>query len=292
MDIESGLGDAPPTNILIVPLKNDNNVLGVIEIASFSEFNKNEVIFIETIAENIASTLETTKITDKTSKLLEESQKQSLELAMRDTEMSEKIEELKELQKQTSKSETEMTSLILAVDKVLYKLEISLSGKIYFANKLLTNKLNYDSKGKKISEIVSNTNIEEIIKKTEKNISVPCNLNFLTKDNKTIKTQSIFSPIKNERGRISKILILANDISKIYNLEKENTLLTSEIEQQQLHLLNFNEEKEQNISKYKTEKENTINKLEKHLKKEKLILEKFETSIDKKYSKWLSSFNS
>jgi len=291
MDIESGLGEAPPTNILIVPLKNDNNILGVIEIASFSEFKKNEVLFIETIAENIASTLETTKITDKTAKLLEESQKQSQELAMRDAEMSEKIEELKELQKQTSKSETEMTSLILAVDKVLYKLEISLSGKISFANKLLTNKLNYNSEGKKLSEIVDNTNIEEIIKKTEKGISVPVNLNLLTSDNKTIKTQSIFSPIKNERGRISKILILANDISKIYNLEKENTLLTTEIEQQQLHLLNINEEKEQSINKYKSEKENTTNKLEKHLKKEKLILEKFETNVDKKYSKWLSSFN-
>lgn len=292
MDIESGLGEAPPTNILIVPLKNNNNILGVIEIASFTEFKKNEVIFIETIAENIASTLETTKITDKTAKLLEDSQKQSQELAIRDAEMSEKIAELRELQKQTSKSKTEMTSLILAVDKVLFKLEISLSGKISFANKILTNKLKYDIKGKKISEIVSNTDIEELVKKVEKDTSVQCNLNIRTKDNKTIKTQAFFSPIKNERGRISKILILANDISNVYNLEKDNLLLTTEVETQKTHLLNINEEKEQYINKYKSETEVKVNELNKLLKKEKIVLKKHETKIDKKYYKWLASFNS
>ena len=103
----------------------------IIEIASFNKFNNNEVQFIENIAEDIASTLETTKISDRTSDLLEESQKKSDELAMRDSEMSEKIDELRVAQKETRRSETEMSSLITAVDKVLFKLELSkLKGKV------------------------------------------------------------------------------------------------------------------------------------------------------------------
>ncbi|NPA44391.1 MAG: GAF domain-containing protein [Chlorobi bacterium] len=293
MDIESGLGEAPPTNILIVPLKKDNNILGVIEIASFNEFKQNEVLFIENIAENIASTLETTKITDKTAMLLEESQKQSLELAMRDAEMSEKIAELRELQKQTSKSETEMTSLILAVDKVLFKIELSLSGKISFANPLLTKKLNYDITGNKLSEITKekdSSKIADILKKVENNETVQTELNLLTSDKKTIKTLAIFSPVKNEKGRISKVLILANDISSIAELSKENSLLTTEIEKQQLHLLNINEEKENNIKEYKEEAEKTKNKLKKLIEKEALIKEKHQKGVDKKYQDWLASF--
>jgi len=295
MDIESGLGEAPPTNILIVPLKNDNNILGVIEIASFNEFNKNEVLFLESIAEDIASTLETTKITDKTSMLLEESQKQSVELAMRDAEMSEKIAELKELQKQTSKSETEMTSLILAVDKVLFKIELSLTGKINFANKLLLGKLNYDIKGSKLFEILKEKDeilIKETIKEVESNKSVNIELNFITQDKNIIKTQAILSPIKNEKGRIVKILILANNVSDMSKLSKENAILTTEIEQQQLHLLNINEEKENNIEDYKNEVENSKDKLKKHIDKENIVKEKFEKEIDKKYRKWISSFSS
>jgi len=294
MDIESGLGEAPPTNILIVPLKNDNNILGVIEIASFNEFKKNEVLFIETIAENIASTLETTKITDKTSMLLEESQKQSLELAMRDAEMSEKITELRELQKQTSKSETEMTSLILAVDKVLFKIELSLTGKVNFANKLLTQKLNYDIKGTKLFEITKDKNnslISEAIKKVENNETVQIELNLLNSNKKSIKTQAIFSPIKNEKGRVSKVLVLANDTSDISELKNENTLLTTELEKQQLHLLNINEEKENNIKEYKEEAENTKKELQKLIEKEQIIKDKHQKEIDKKYQKWISSFN-
>lgn len=293
MDIESGLGEAPPTNILIVPLKNDNNILGVIEIASFTEFKQNEVKFIENIAEDIASTLETTKITDKTSSLLEESQRKSQELAMRDAEMSEKIAELKELQKQTSKSETEMTSLILAVDKMLFKIEISMTGKISFANKLLISKLNYDIKGEKLSDILKekdNKKIREALKKVENNETVQMDLNFETDKKNIIKTIATFSPIKNEAGRISKILILAKNISEINELEKENSLLTTEIEKQQLHLLNINDEKENSIQEYKDKADNLKNELKKHTEREKTINSKHENSIDKKYKKWISSF--
>jgi len=297
MEVESGLGEAPPTNILIVPLKTEDNILGVIEIASFNEFNKNEVVFIENIAEDIASTLETTKITDKTSILLEESQKQSEELAMRDAEMSEKIAQLRELQKQTSKSETEMTSLIFAVDKVLFKLELSLTGKISSANRLFLSTLDYndsDIKGKNIIEIVKNqdkTVIKETISKVSSNESIQMKLKFTSKNNEQVKVNSIFSPIKNEKGKIVKILVLAENINTIENLEKHNSLLITELEEQQQHLLNLNNETQDNINEYIIKAEESELNLKKHIEKENKLKEKFETKLDKKYNNWLNDFS-
>lgn len=296
MEIESGLGDAPPKNVLIVPLKTEENILGVIEIASFNEFNKDEVLFIESIADDIASTLETTKITDKTSYLLEESQKKSAELALRDAEMSEKINELKDLQKQTSKSKTEMTSLILAVDKVLFKLEVSIQGKILYANRLLLKKIKLKStelERKTVKDIINPKEIslvKEILKKTSKNETVQQNISFKTKEGQLIKTNAIFSPIKDETGKITKALILGENINSIEEIKQNNKTLSSEIEKQQLLLLSLNEENE-NKNK---EKNQTIKEIKQKLlqsqKIEKSLKEKFESNKDKKYSDWVNSF--
>ena len=57
LTITSGLGDAPPRSILIVPLKLEDEILGVVELASFNIFNPHEIEFVEKIGQTIASTI-------------------------------------------------------------------------------------------------------------------------------------------------------------------------------------------------------------------------------------------
>jgi putative methionine-R-sulfoxide reductase with GAF domain len=79
MEITSGLGGAKPSCLLIVPLKKDDDVLGVIEMASFNLFKPHEVEFVEKVAESIASALITVRLHLQTSQYLERFQQQAEE---------------------------------------------------------------------------------------------------------------------------------------------------------------------------------------------------------------------
>jgi len=64
IEVHTGLGEANPKNLLLIPLVMDNNVLGVLEIASMELFEEYQIDFIERLAQSLAIAIASYRITE------------------------------------------------------------------------------------------------------------------------------------------------------------------------------------------------------------------------------------
>lgn len=93
--ITSGLGKSNPTSILIVPIKLDERVCGIIEIASLNTLKAYQISFLEKLSENLAAMVLSFKSNQKTNNLLKDSQLKADQLSQKEDELKKNLEELK-----------------------------------------------------------------------------------------------------------------------------------------------------------------------------------------------------
>jgi transcriptional regulator with GAF, ATPase, and Fis domain len=105
--ITSGLGDENPRALLIMPLKLNEEIFGVIELAAFKRFEKHEIEFIERVSEIIASSISNLRTTTNIKVLLEKSQQQAEEMRAQEEEMRQNMEELTATQEAMSEKDRE-----------------------------------------------------------------------------------------------------------------------------------------------------------------------------------------
>lgn len=134
LEISSGLGNYRPASLLLCPLKYNDEIYGVIELASFSELLPHHISFVEKISESIASTISSVRINSRTSKLLEESKEQAELLSQQEEEMRQNMEEMQATQEEASIRTGQLEGIIHAIDNTLGTFELDLDGKFINAN--------------------------------------------------------------------------------------------------------------------------------------------------------------
>lgn len=132
--IASGLGGTKPQSILIVPLKLNEEIYGVIELEAFNFFEQYQIEFTEKLGEIIASTIANVKTNIRTNELLNQSKSQADELASQEEEMRQNIEEMQATQEEAAKREAEMSGTLEAIDRVSLIAEYDMKGKIIKIN--------------------------------------------------------------------------------------------------------------------------------------------------------------
>ncbi len=134
-NIVTGLGESKPTSLVIVPLKEEDKIEGIVEIASFKEIAPHEVEFIESIGESIASSLNAGKVNETTKRLLQETQEKAEEMKAQEEELRQNMEELAATQEQMERRNKELEEIQKKFDQERYLLNALLrssNDRIYF----------------------------------------------------------------------------------------------------------------------------------------------------------------
>ena len=105
IQISSGLGEASPRNIVVLPVLFEGEVKAVLELASFDEFDEIQLTFLEQLAESIGIVLNTIAANMRTEELLKQSQALTESLQSQQEELTETNKRLEQQTRSLQKSE-------------------------------------------------------------------------------------------------------------------------------------------------------------------------------------------
>lgn len=234
IEVTSGLGEANPRVLLIVPLKVNDEIHGVLELSSFHPFAEHVVSFVEKVAESIATTISTVKTNMRTTKLLADSQEQADRLSQQEEEMRQNMEELQATQEEASKQAEEFISFSNSVNHTLIRAEFDLNGILLYANLKFLKKLGYTSnsevEGHHISMFISEKDKRQFnevwdgLAKGGKHFEGYMKL--VSKNGKDIWVMATYTCVRDSMQNVEKILFLGIDTTQQQqqNLDHESQI--------------------------------------------------------------------
>lgn len=225
--IVSGLGDAQPNNLIIVPLIFNQKISGMLELASFHKFEEYQVTFLSRIAESIASAVSGLKINERTESLLQQSQEQSKLMKIQEVEMRRNLQEMRRLKEETETKDSEMRGLFRAIDATSLVTQYDKDGTIIRVNSRVIDLLQMSEEeivGKNHADISSFKPDNKDYRKFWEDLRHGQTRNLqesIQTRNKTIWLAETFSPIIDEKGNVQKIINIGLDISSTKILERQ-----------------------------------------------------------------------
>ena len=222
--ITSGLGESTASCIFIVPVKTNDEVAGVIELASFRPLKEFEKQFIFRAAENMASALISSRTTHQIKSLLTDSQQRAEEMRAQEEEMRQNMEELQATQEEMARKQSENENRIKAINESgIAAIEFSLDGIILHANEAFLKLMGYtlqEVQGKHHRIFVDAEHAKSAFylkfwEDLSNGIARPGQFERVTRSGSRVHIQGSYSILRDQSGKPIKILKLATDITSI-----------------------------------------------------------------------------
>ena len=228
VSITSGLGETTPRFVLIAPMMINEEIYGVIELASFNEFLSHHREFITELSENIAATIKTVRDSDTTLHLLNASQQQAEELKAQEEEMRQNMEELQatqeEMQRKSdelNRATSEMQGIIAGIDATMATIEFTPDGTILAANSNFLNAVKYalpDIVGKHHrifapKDVLESEDYKTFWQRLAAGESFTGTFKRVDSTGDTVWLNAIYNPIFNSKGQVAKVVKFATNIT-------------------------------------------------------------------------------
>lgn len=222
--ITSGLGEANPRCVVLVPLVSNDQVYGVLELASFKEIKEAELEFLRKASESVASSIISTRTTEKIKTLLNDSQQRSEELRAQEEEMRQNMEEMQATQEEMARknfeieqSAIESNSILSGINEVLLTLNLSPEGKVLDANDNFLKRGGFTQtqlKGNSIKRFLADESlslVEKIMEGIDEKHTVNGKFVFQNESGDRFGVNGVFKPIINAQGRVSRMMLFATE---------------------------------------------------------------------------------
>jgi methyl-accepting chemotaxis protein len=246
--VTSGIGESSPRSLILVPLKLEEEVLGVIELASVHVFREHEIEFIERIADSIASTIAAVKMNIQTSRLLEQSQKQAREMAEQEEKMRQNVEQLQAAQEESARKESEITGILNAIQHSALVAEYDMDEKLLTINDkflILLETQRDHILGRRLNEIIGISRHTDAYKQLWASLKEGETVSNVEKiklvNSKEIWLRQTYTPIPDKQGSWFKVLNIATDITETISQQESIEKQANEISRANIEMKSFNE---------------------------------------------------
>ena len=143
--IQSGLGDVQPGYLVFMPIKLDDQILGIIEISSFLPLESYKLNYIEKATESVASVISIVQANERVKKAMDESHMQAEEIKATDEELKQNLEELTATQEELVRKNEAFKIEKAMFDTLMNFMEDRVTFKDTKSNYLRINKIKSDA---------------------------------------------------------------------------------------------------------------------------------------------------
>lgn len=218
VQITSGLGEALPDFVLISPLIYKDEVLGVLELASFGAIEDYQKDYIAQVSESIASVLVSNKINTKTRMLLEESEKNAEALKAKEEMMQQNLADLQENEQKMLENEEKMQELLSNLKENEKEMEQNLKVMQENEQKMLENEQKTQELLQHLQDKEKEMEKKWMIHESELNVvmeEISGNLEAAQKSERTLKKSNQFYDLALEKLNTLLLVYKQRDLDQI-----------------------------------------------------------------------------